>query len=92
MQHSDLKRLVASYKFTVVAENAICDDYVTEKLWRTLEAGSVPIVIGSPKIRVRKMLFIPIILLIFCCIVKFPKKCVIFENVSMLGILCTQIV
>lgn len=55
MQHSDLKRLVAKYKFSIVAENAICDDYVTEKLWRTLEVGSVPIIIGSPKIRVRIM-------------------------------------
>ncbi|GLV35541.1 alpha13-fucosyltransferase B [Carabus blaptoides fortunei] len=42
---------VAQYKFTLAFENAVCDDYITEKLWRPLIAGSVPIYIGSPTIQ-----------------------------------------
>ena len=53
MMHDDFLRLMARYKFTIVAENGVCDDYITEKLWRTLTVGSVPIIIGSKKIRVR---------------------------------------
>ena len=43
--------LQAHYKFTLVFENAICEDYITEKLWRPLHVGSVPVVRGSPTIR-----------------------------------------
>lgn len=32
-------KLVAKYKFTLAFENAACDDYITEKLWRPLIAG-----------------------------------------------------
>ncbi|KAG7199878.1 hypothetical protein KM043_014327 [Ampulex compressa] len=39
---------VAGYKFTIAFENAVCEDYVTEKLWRPLVVGSVPIYYGSP--------------------------------------------
>ena len=52
MLHDGLMKLLAQYKFTIVAENAICDDYMTEKLWRAFTVGSVPIIIGSGKIRV----------------------------------------
>lgn len=52
MHHDDFHKLAAKYKFTLAMENAICDDYVTEKLWRPLRLGSVPIVFGSPKVKV----------------------------------------
>ncbi|XP_043488050.1 alpha-(1,3)-fucosyltransferase 10 [Polistes fuscatus] len=39
---------VAKYKFTLAFENAVCNDYITEKLWRPLVVGSVPIYYGSP--------------------------------------------
>ncbi|XP_011644708.1 alpha-(1,3)-fucosyltransferase 10 isoform X2 [Pogonomyrmex barbatus] len=42
---------VAKYKFTIAFENAICDDYITEKLWRPLIVGSVPIYYGSPSFK-----------------------------------------
>lgn len=41
--------LIAQYKFTLAFENAICDDYMTEKLYRPLHVGSVPIYMGSHK-------------------------------------------
>lgn len=43
---------IAKYKFVIAFENAICDDYITEKLWRPLMAGSVPIYQGSPSVEV----------------------------------------
>ena len=45
-------RWAARYKFTLAMENYVCDDYVTEKLWRPLRLGSVPIVFGAPNIKV----------------------------------------
>ncbi|KAK4010384.1 hypothetical protein OUZ56_019528 [Daphnia magna] len=36
-----------TYKFYIAAENSICPDYVTEKLYRALGAGTVPIVYGG---------------------------------------------
>ncbi|RZF49283.1 hypothetical protein LSTR_LSTR013372 [Laodelphax striatellus] len=41
---------IARYKFIIAFENAICDDYITEKLWRSLIVGSIPIYYGSPTI------------------------------------------
>lgn len=38
------------YKFSLAFENSNEDDYVTEKFWQSLVAGSVPIVIGAPNI------------------------------------------
>lgn len=35
---------IAKYKFVFAVENRLCQDYVTEKFWRSLESGSVPIV------------------------------------------------
>ena len=43
-------KIAGKYKFTLAFENAICDDYITEKLWRPLEVGSVPIYRGSPSV------------------------------------------
>ncbi|KAK3091428.1 hypothetical protein FSP39_019817 [Pinctada imbricata] len=51
MFHKDFYKLNAKYKFTLALENGICDDYITEKIWRPLMLGSVPIIHGSPKIK-----------------------------------------
>ena len=39
--------LIAEYKFHLAFENAICKDYMTEKLFRVLHVGAVPIYRGS---------------------------------------------
>lgn len=41
---------IANYKFTIAFENAIARDYVTEKFFDPLIAGSVPIYLGAPNI------------------------------------------
>eukprot|EP01114_Cavostelium_apophysatum_P018861 TRINITY_DN5928_c0_g1_i1.p1 TRINITY_DN5928_c0_g1~~TRINITY_DN5928_c0_g1_i1.p1 ORF type:complete len:416 (-),score=81.65 TRINITY_DN5928_c0_g1_i1:15-1262(-) len=38
------------YKFYLAFENVNCLDYVTEKFWRPLIHGSVPVVFGAPNI------------------------------------------
>ena len=43
--------IVGKYKFAIAFENAICNDYITEKFWRPLYAGAVPIVRGSPTVK-----------------------------------------
>ena len=40
-------RILDDYKFYIAAENSLCADYVTEKFYRALEAGVVPIVFGG---------------------------------------------
>ncbi len=45
------RRLLAKYKFVIAVENAACSDYVTEKLWRALEVGTVPIYHGAENVR-----------------------------------------
>ena len=47
----DVHNLQAKYKFTIAFENAMCHDYITEKFWRPLCVGSVPVVRGSPTVR-----------------------------------------
>lgn len=47
----DILDLVGKYKFVISFENALCYDYFTEKFWRPLYAGSVPVIRGSPTIR-----------------------------------------
>ncbi|XP_078718196.1 GDP-fucose protein O-fucosyltransferase 4 [Lampetra fluviatilis] len=39
--------LLAGYKFHLAFENALCGDYMTEKLWRPLHLGSVPVYWGA---------------------------------------------
>ena len=36
-----------SYKFYLAFENSLCDDYVTEKLWRMQDIDAVPIMMGK---------------------------------------------
>lgn len=52
LNNREFLSFVAKYKFTIAFENAICDDYITEKLWRPLIVGSVPIYYGSPSFKV----------------------------------------
>ena len=42
--------IISSYKFTLAFENAIAKDYVTEKFYDPLIAGSVPVYLGAPNI------------------------------------------
>lgn len=42
--------MIAKYKFTIAFENAIANDYVTEKFFEPLQAGSVPVYLGAPNI------------------------------------------
>lgn len=44
-------QFVARYKFAIAIENGVCNDYVTEKFWRAIKVGTVPIYFGSPLIR-----------------------------------------
>ena len=39
--------LLDSYKFYLAAENSLCPDYVTEKFYRALVNGIVPVVYGG---------------------------------------------
>ena len=41
---------VARYKFHLALENGLCADYMTEKLWRPLHQGCVPVYRGSPSV------------------------------------------
>lgn len=47
----DFLQFIAQYKFHIAFENAICPDYVTEKLFRPLHVGSVPIYRGSSRVK-----------------------------------------
>jgi hypothetical protein len=41
---------MARYRFVLAFENSICPDYVTEKFFDPLAAGSVPVYRGAPNI------------------------------------------
>ena len=41
---------IKAYKFTLALENAIAEDYVTEKVYDPLIASSVPVYLGAPNI------------------------------------------
>jgi len=42
--------VIAGYKFTLAFENAVGEDYVTEKFFDPLVAGSVPVYLGAPNV------------------------------------------
>jgi hypothetical protein len=44
------KAMIKHYKFTIAIENNFEHDYVTEKLWQPLAAGSVPLYYGAPNV------------------------------------------
>ena len=44
------RRLLAGYKFVLVLENSVDEDYVTEKIMHAWEAGAVPLYLGAPNI------------------------------------------
>lgn len=46
-------KFLARYKFVIAFENSACEDYVTEKLWRPLAVGVLPIYYGAPNIEVK---------------------------------------
>ncbi|XP_012276747.1 alpha-(1,3)-fucosyltransferase 10 [Orussus abietinus] len=48
LESEEFLSFVAQYKFTLAIENAACFDYLTEKFWRPLIVGSVPVYYGSP--------------------------------------------
>ncbi len=50
MHDDSLRDFVGQYKFALTFENAICDDYITEKLWRPLASGAIPVYKGAPNI------------------------------------------
>ena len=51
MDSDELTDITAQYKFTLAIENAYCEGYITEKIWRPMRAGSVPIIKSSPTIK-----------------------------------------
>nr|XP_006004976.1 PREDICTED: alpha-(1,3)-fucosyltransferase 11 isoform X2 [Latimeria chalumnae] len=46
-EDSEFMHFISKYKFHLALENAICNDYMTEKLWRPMHLGAVPIYRGS---------------------------------------------
>ncbi|BFF93666.1 alpha-(1-3)-fucosyltransferase B [Drosophila madeirensis] len=48
---TEMLRFLAKYKFMIAIENAVCEDYITEKFWRPLVIGVIPIYFGSPTIK-----------------------------------------
>ncbi|KAJ8286730.1 hypothetical protein GJAV_G00042650 [Gymnothorax javanicus] len=50
MDDPGFHKILAQYKFILAFENAICDDYITEKLWRPLKLGVVPVYYGAPNV------------------------------------------
>ncbi|XP_049884486.1 alpha-(1,3)-fucosyltransferase 10-like [Pectinophora gossypiella] len=51
LSDKDMYQFIAKYKFMIAIENGVCNDYMTEKLWRPIQAGVVPIYFGAPQIR-----------------------------------------
>lgn len=49
--NEEFMKFIAQYKFIISIENAVCEDYVTEKFWRPLIVGSIPIYLGATNIK-----------------------------------------
>ncbi|KAM3835744.1 GDP-fucose protein O-fucosyltransferase 4 [Vipera latastei] len=50
-EDSEFMIFISKYKFHLAMENAICPDYMTEKLWRPMHVGAIPVYRGSPSVR-----------------------------------------
>ncbi|KAL5018900.1 hypothetical protein ScPMuIL_004622 [Solemya velum] len=50
-ENEEFMDFISIYKFHLSFENAICEDYITEKLTRPLHVGSIPIYRGSPSVK-----------------------------------------
>ncbi|MGH0126877.1 UNVERIFIED_CONTAM: hypothetical protein FKN15_032804 [Acipenser sinensis] len=50
MEDDEFMSFVSRYKFHLALENGICRDYMTEKLWRPMYQGAVPVYRGSPSV------------------------------------------
>ncbi|XP_073416147.1 alpha-(1,3)-fucosyltransferase 11 [Dendrobates tinctorius] len=50
-EDGEFMAFTARYKFHLAMENAICADYMTEKLWRPMHIGTIPIYRGSPSVQ-----------------------------------------
>jgi alpha-1,3-fucosyltransferase 10 len=48
----ELLRFIARYKFIIAYENGLCEDYISEKLWRALIVGVVPLYFGTKTVKV----------------------------------------
>ncbi|CAM4591027.1 GDP-fucose protein O-fucosyltransferase 4 [Caretta caretta] len=50
-EDSEFMTFISRYKFHLAMENAICNDYMTEKLWRPMHLGAIPVYRGSPSVQ-----------------------------------------
>ncbi len=41
MKHPDFLRILSKYKFVLAIENAVCTDYITEKLWKAFQVNNI---------------------------------------------------
>lgn len=51
MDEEGFYNVLARYKFILAFENAPCDDYITEKLWRPLKLGVIPVYYGASNVQ-----------------------------------------
>ena len=51
MKDSEFLHILSKYKFVLAIENAVCPDYITEKLWKVIQVGAVPVYFGAPNIQ-----------------------------------------
>eukprot|EP00591_Stephanopyxis_turris_P001247 CAMPEP_0195524256 /NCGR_PEP_ID=MMETSP0794_2-20130614/23968_1 /TAXON_ID=515487 /ORGANISM="Stephanopyxis turris, Strain CCMP 815" /LENGTH=689 /DNA_ID=CAMNT_0040654433 /DNA_START=70 /DNA_END=2139 /DNA_ORIENTATION=+ len=48
---NDKKKVQQQYLFHLAFENGCVDDYITEKMWGTLQSGTLPVYFGAPNVR-----------------------------------------
>lgn len=48
--NNDWRSMLSKYKFTLVFEDSIATDFVTERFFESLKAGSVPVYLGAPNV------------------------------------------